>query len=322
MVKVPWDWSSFSHHYEALKSTGAQHDGDTELKNSSESDVEAILEGPTDHRIGSWNYYTALNVLVFVLSLWLFAMSMISFGQGPQGSRERNHFLKQTSEHSPLLDLIDIPMRTVRLNGTFLEARPVSIFRQPPSPEVDAAWARIETQAPIAISYADVVAQGKDPAMAAKFPESFGLGSDAYIGRVDVFHQIHCLNRLRMHLQGNYDYYYGKPDSNNRYHELHVSHCVYMLLQNLMCTANVDVYPHTWLDAQQNAFPDFSINHKCRDFEAILQWHDDNSIPLEDFGALRKPENFTPHIMNHEFKTVFQWYDDHPDDGDLGNEIM
>jgi hypothetical protein len=223
---------------------------------------------------------------------------------------------------APLLDLIDIPMRTVRMNGTFLEEQPISIFRQPPSPEVDAAWARIETQAPVPISRQNVENQGQDPSRAAKFPESFGFGPDAYIGRVDVFHQIHCLNRLRMHLHGNYDYYYGASHTNNEYHQLHISHCVFMLLQNLMCTANVDVYTHTWIDAQENAFPDFSMNHKCRDFDAVLKWHDENSVPLEKFGALRKPADFKEHIMTHQFKEVFQWYDDHPDDGDLGTEIM
>lgn len=185
-------------------------------------------------------------------------------------------------------------MQTTRMNGTFMDTDPPSIFRQPPSPEVDAAWARIETQKPIPISRTDVLAQGKDPARAAKFPVSFGFGPEAYIGRIDVFHQIHCLNRLRMHLKDNYDYYYADTETNNEYHRLHVNHCVYMLLQNLICTANVDVYTHTWVDAQDNAFPDFSLNHKCRDFGAVLRWHDEHSVPIEEFGAIRRPRVFSP----------------------------
>ena len=212
-------------------------------------------------------------------------------------------------------------MSTKRLNGTFIEQHPKSIFRQPPSPEVDAAWERVETQTPIPITRQDVLNQGKDPTQAAKWPESFGFGPDAYIGRIDVFHQIHCLNRLRKHLHSNFDYYYGS-ERMNRYHELHVSHCLYTLLQNLMCAGNVDVYPHFWADAQDNAFPDFSINHKCRDFEAILDWHDKHAVTLEEFGALRRPPGMQPRVMSHEFKEVFEWYDDeHPDDGYVGTEI-
>lgn len=224
---------------------------------------------------------------------------------------------------APILDLLDIPLSTWRLNGTFVDDDS-SIFRQTPSPEVDAAWRRVETQKPIPISRQAIVDQGRDPSDSAKFPESFGFGPDAYIGRIDVFHQIHCLNRIRMHLAWNIDYYYPPGDDNNRmtpYHRLHVSHCVSTLLQNLMCNGNVDVYGHFWADAQENAFPDFSMNHRCRDFEAILAWHDEHAVELKAFGAIRRPEGTKPRVMSHDFKEVFEFYDEmHPDDGIKGGE--
>ncbi|TEY52546.1 hypothetical protein BOTCAL_0255g00110 [Botryotinia calthae] len=222
---------------------------------------------------------------------------------------------------SPILDAIDIPLSTWRLNGTFLERENESIYRKPPSPEVDAAWARIETQNPIPLSRQDLLNQDKDPDMYAKFPESFGFGPDAFIGRIDVFHQIHCLNRLRMHLYWNVEYYY--PDEQmGKYHQLHASHCVYALLQNLMCQGNVDTYGHYWVDMQENAVPDFNINHKCRDFEAILEYHDEIAVPLEKFGALRRPLDEPVRHMTHEAKEIFRWFDNHEDDGQDGIEIL
>jgi hypothetical protein len=65
----------------------------------------------------------------------------------------------------------------------------------------------------------------------------------------------------------------------------------------LFSTNHDSVYTHTWLDAQKAAFPDFSMNHKCRDFDTVLRWHDLNSVPLEKFGAIRRPADFEPHIM-------------------------
>ncbi|EMR91030.1 putative tat pathway signal sequence protein [Botrytis cinerea BcDW1] len=261
-----------------------------------------------------------LNGLFFCLSLYLFTAAMLNWKQVP-GGRERNWALKQVSEKSPLLDAIEIPLSTWRLNGTFLEREDESIYRKPPSPEVDAAWARIETQNPIPLSRQDLVNQGKDPDMYAKFPESFGFGPDAFIGRIDVFHQIHCLNRLRMHLYWNVAYYY--PDEQmGKYHQLHASHCVYALLQNLMCQGNVDTYGHYWVDMQENAVPDFNINHKCRDFEAILEYHDEIAVPLEKFGALRRPLNEPVRHMSHEAKEIFRWFDNHEDDGQDGMEIL
>ena len=93
---------------------------------------------------------------------------------------------------------------------------------------------------------------GKDPTIAAKYPDEYGLGSDAYIVEIDVFHQIHCLNTLRKEI--NFEYYFGDqyPDRKNlpKFHKIHISHCLYLLLQNLMCQANVDVITHKWVEGQ------------------------------------------------------------------------
>ncbi|KAL3417154.1 hypothetical protein PVAG01_11154 [Phlyctema vagabunda] len=209
------------------------------------------------------------------------------------------------------------------MNATLLESYPSSIYRQKPSHDVDLAWKRLANICPIPLTREDVMKVGKDPKQAAKWPESFGFGPDAYIGRVDVFHQIHCLDTLRR--EAYFDHYYGKkwphgtPTSD--LHQTHVSHCIYLLLQNLMCTGNVDIYTHFWADAQYNAFPDFNLNHKCRDFEAILKWQEDNSVDVKEFEVIRRPVDYPPRIMTHRFKELFGWFNDHEDDGSAGIEI-
>lgn len=224
---------------------------------------------------------------------------------------------------APIFDQIEIPLITKKMNATLLEPDPLPIYRRPPSPEVDAAWNRLANIKPIVISRSDVIQLGRDPTVAAKWPESFGFGSDAYIGRIDVFHQIHCLDWLRR--EANFDHYYGRKwppgTTASDMHRTHVSHCIYLLLQNLMCNANVDIYTHYWADAQLNAFPDFSVNHKCRDFDAILEWQEDNSIDVDLFGAIRKPLDYEAKIMSHRFKELFGWFDLNPDDGSDSGEI-
>ncbi|KAL1864375.1 hypothetical protein VTK73DRAFT_5938 [Phialemonium thermophilum] len=265
----------------------------------------------------------AMNAALFLLSLVMFVTSFRLYREAG-GFHGRNYLLKMTSQPSPVLDRIDIPLITKTANGSLLETEPRNIFRQPPSPEVDAAWERIQTRDPIPITREDVIRLGKEPDNAAKFPESFGFGPDAYIGKIDVFHQIHCLNTLRKNLRSNFPYYYGRDypgdTPTDRFHDLHVSHCVNALLENLMCAANVDVYTHFWMDAQVHAFPDFYINHKCRDFDAILAFQEQHAVPVERFAEVRAPEGYKVHVMSHEFKEVMHWYDDHPDDGILGGE--
>src|SRR3954471_9057260 len=58
----------------------------------------------------------------------------------------------------------------------------------------------------------------------------------------------------------------------------HYDHCVDMLYQNIICTGNTDIITMQWMDTQHHPFPDFSINHQCRDFDSLIQWRKDNSV--------------------------------------------
>ena len=175
------------------------------------------------------------------------------------------------------------------MNGSFWEASPVSIWRQEPSPAVDEAWEEISAFSYHTISTADVIALGKDPRTTVKAPLSWGNGPDAHIVQLDVFHQIHCLDSLRR--AAFHDYYYPNSTTGvdghgtGEKHQLyrpHLKHCLHMLVQNLMCTANVDVITHNWVESQRHPFPDFSINHKCRDFEAVRKWSAKDKIETKD----------------------------------------
>ncbi|KAF2771672.1 hypothetical protein EJ03DRAFT_21764 [Teratosphaeria nubilosa] len=187
----------------------------------------------------------------------------------------RNSLLRQISMPSPVLDEIDIPIVPKKMDATLLKSEPPSIFRGDPSPEVDAAWRRISDTRPIALTRDDVLAAGKDPASAVQIPTSWGLGEDKYFGRLDVLHQIHCLDAIRM--EAHFEHYYGRKYANgyndtSRMHRLHLSHCLWLVLQNIMCAATTDVYTHFWTDTFEHAFPDFGVAHQYRDFEAVLRW--------------------------------------------------
>lgn len=155
-----------------------------------------------------------------------------------------------------------------------------------PSPEVDAAWDSISAEdlQIITVSSSDIVKSGKDPSHSVKAPSSWGFGDDAYIAQVEVFHQIHCLNELRKELF--YDYYYHNAPR-NELHISHKTHCIHILLQSLMCNADVGIITHNWIydekysDPKTRPFPDFSVEKKCRDFDSILRW-------LEEDGGVKK----------------------------------
>ncbi|MCJ1300462.1 hypothetical protein MMC08_003259 [Hypocenomyce scalaris] len=209
-----------------------------------------------------------------------------------------------------MFDRIHIPLVTKRINGTLLNNHNHSIFRDDPSPLVDAAWDRIAAIGTTSISTAETRKIGLDPTdpTLAKYPLSFGLGPDAYIAELDIFHQIHCLNALRKTATQNFPYYFGSEFPNSKpdeAHTAHVSHCIHILLQNLMCKADVDIVTHRWLDVRLHPFPDFNVQKRCRDFDAILKWQEDHIVDFDRFMEFRKPEDIVPIETDDEFKRLF-----------------
>lgn len=189
----------------------------------------------------------------------------------------------------PILDHISLPVRMAQRDATLLPnaSIPSHIFRLPPSPEVDAAWEHISRDGVVVLSADEVRRAGKDPAYAVQvdpawgYPAGSSSSSASYVAIVDAFHQIHCLNALRKGLVHNYQYYWGA-----RYGfeppfmwENHVNHCVDILLQDLMCHADVSPVTYTWVEDQAAPYPDFGIQRQCRDFDALVRWREANMVP-------------------------------------------
>jgi hypothetical protein len=182
-----------------------------------------------------------------------------------------------------------------------------SIFRGPPSPELDAAWERISSLMPHAISSSDVVRLGKDPARTAMWPEDWGFGPDAHLGELDVLHTIHCLNAIRRDVHW---HHYLKDDYPDgvfpELHRVHTDHCIHIVLQNLMCSATADIITQPWVQGQLHPFPDFNINKKCRNFDALLEWHEDTMFKdKKKLESLRMPAGHRPYAMSEEFQRMF-----------------
>lgn len=146
----------------------------------------------------------------------------------------------------------DIAVAPKRMDATLLQSEPRSIFRQEPSLRSRPRMAKNRRHATHSHITRESPSNWKRPtSQAVQIPESWGLGNETYFGRVNVFHQIHCLDALRR--EAYFEHYYGKhyPNGFNdkgEFHRLHLSHCVYLLLQNIKCSASMDVYTHIWTD--------------------------------------------------------------------------
>lgn len=60
-----------------------------------------------------------------------------------------------------------------------------------------------------------------------------------------------------------------------------------------MCHADVDPVTYVWREGFRKPFPDFDINKKCRDFNALLEWQE--KVALKDniraWKDIEKPDD-------------------------------
>ena len=58
-----------------------------------------------------------------------------------------------------------------------------------------------------------------------------------------------------------------------------------------MCKPSMEFITQNWIERQNAPFPDFAVNKKCWDYEAILRWKEEHRVRgiEERFDELRPP---------------------------------
>ncbi|KAI5458728.1 hypothetical protein BGZ63DRAFT_466409 [Mariannaea sp. PMI_226] len=172
---------------------------------------------------------------------------------------------------------VDIPLHfgSVRYDGRFL-SNSSSIYRQPPSPEVDAAWEALGTTSkPLILSPSQAKRAGLSP-------DHLKTPSGDFPTYFEFDHHLHCLNMVRKSLFYNYDYY-SSPNAthlhigkNHMIVAKHVTHCIDMLRQVIQCKPDLGVFGLYWVKDEvegiDGSFVDFDTDHKCIDWEALKGW--------------------------------------------------
>lgn len=91
-----------------------------------------------------------------------------------------------------VLDEIEIPTYTVRINGTLFPPPDPAFSRQEPSEANDIAWEVFENIRTHVVTRDAIVKLGKDPDTVARFDDEYwGLGQNAYMAQLDIFHVGH-----------------------------------------------------------------------------------------------------------------------------------
>ncbi|KAG0698829.1 hypothetical protein DFH29DRAFT_809852, partial [Suillus ampliporus] len=163
----------------------------------------------------------------------------------------------------------------IRFNGSL--GAP-SIYHGSPSPEIDAAWDRISLDArPVRMMLEQLLRTGEKPSpIMARYPDEYGGG---YMATVEVIHQLHCIDMLRRVSWGDHHKSSGHDfDEPHEDFRVHLSHCIKMLRQIIMCRGDMTMITYDWVKGAQDPFPNFNIPHRCRNFEKVLEWVDEHRV--------------------------------------------
>ncbi|KAJ5113603.1 hypothetical protein N7456_002137 [Penicillium angulare] len=228
-----------------------------------------------DDEASSYSTYTIL--LLWVLGLYIIFMAGALFGFFWRG--DLNGLCSQhTSQYSPILEDVRIQYSSQSFNGSLVKE---NIFRQDAGPEVDAAWESLGINyRPVRITSNDAEESGLAPDQV-KIKPRYGGG---YPATVEGLHHLQCLNLLRQSLYYNYDYYHSQGEgtfsNNEQILRYHVSHCLDVIRQQLMCTVGTALLGQVWIYPDNpEPYHDFSTQHKCKNFEKIRRWAQINQIP-------------------------------------------
>ncbi|PMD49118.1 uncharacterized protein K444DRAFT_511631, partial [Hyaloscypha bicolor E] len=174
---------------------------------------------------------------------------------------------------APLNDLVEyIPHRFNRSRGA--DKTP---FQGWPTDEIDRTWLS---------AYAPGILSSLTPSQASLLPDTTTRipvpgRENEYQATVDVFHQMHCLDVVRMALYRNrYDkHFYFQNGTVDECKWVHVvDHCLDQVRQALMCSADISMVPYQWSDVVQGTRPMVNNMHTCRNYTKILEWAKERAL--------------------------------------------
>ncbi|ATZ56076.1 hypothetical protein BCIN_12g06100 [Botrytis cinerea B05.10] len=232
-----------------------------------------------------------LHMILFMISGAVLLYSILKLPS-------KSYCIEKLSPYSPGLHIFQDVDKVYRFDVGYNSH---SSFRGPPSPERDAVWDRITHVGAMSISE-ETRQKINASDGSVRLPKESGGG---FMAMTEFVHEMHCIDRLWKHTYPDYYMYeYNHTiESPEDWHE-HADHCAEILRQKVMCNADITVVTYNWLKNHESPHPNFNSQHKCRDFDAALEWAIANQAPPPKEGKVYRPTDGT-----HYFE-----YDDLPFD--------
>ncbi|KAK8080941.1 hypothetical protein PG997_008759 [Apiospora hydei] len=158
-----------------------------------------------------------------------------------------------------------------------------------PTPENDKAWDALIRPAYFNATVEELERAGES------LDNVTRLTGGGYLASIGVYHELHCVRQLRFYIYKD-RYYPNLSESEEKYLQFHLDHCVESLREAIMCYGNTALISFYWDDpkasqpaAQSNA------RAKCAVWDSIEHWGYSRRVPTSpDFQ--RPPMNEEQHM--------------------------
>ncbi|KAK4508358.1 hypothetical protein PRZ48_002096 [Zasmidium cellare] len=154
-------------------------------------------------------------------------------------------------------------------------------YTGPPGEDVDQAWHDLLNNQNIRIE-PDVMRRLGREDIGIKVP-----GEDAYLGTLNVFHELHCLKRLHQYMYQEH-YFPNLTTEQREMNLIHNAHCIDFLRQSALCHADTGLITYEWTSSTRIPLANIT-RHQCVDWERLSGWVEERSVDMLRPGWLVHP---------------------------------
>ncbi|KAF2828991.1 hypothetical protein CC86DRAFT_403642 [Ophiobolus disseminans] len=109
--------------------------------------------------------------------------------------------------------------------------------------------------------------------------DSVRLPAGGYLGSLGVYHELHCLRRIRLWLHRD-TYYPNATRDDELFMQVHIGHCIEVLRLSAMCTADLGLYSFFWSSSDAlKPTARSSAPRKCKRWSQIDDWTRERMLP-------------------------------------------
>ncbi|KAL5086659.1 hypothetical protein Trisim1_008744 [Trichoderma cf. simile WF8] len=248
------------YEHEALASS------DVELSSSSEMD--GLHDPMPRHR--RQRRWPPLHYIVYgILAL----SNLLFFSLYWRARRSGEQCVRPKLIYSPAAEAIEyIPKRLMRdLKNNPFTGEP----NDEPTEEFDKAWAHLLEPMTIKIS-ADELSHLPDDSIAMQ-------DGSGYIAELTVYHELHCIKRIRRHFHQQ-RYYGNMTEDEHIREETHIDHCLEYWREAAICRGDVTLSTFQWLEGKP--FSRVYSDHECVNFEKLDTWARSRMVDTKDLSVL------------------------------------